>query len=289
MARRKGSKQEEKQEPAVLLISHKEAEEKLQDRINIGNDYYNKPVNSEKEYEELKADVSRWNKYNCELLVRVFSNDSIKEEYSRVYASSFLMNQRWPYWLGQERESIADKVNRLKAIQERLELIPSNVQSEAVAVSKKAIDSNNRQVFIVHGHDNEVKETVARVLEKINLEPIILHEQANEGRTIIEKFEDHSDVGFAVILLTPDDQGFAKSAPDKVSDRARQNVILELGYFLGKLGRNRVCALYKAGVEIPSDMSGVLYVPYDGTDAWKFSLAKEIKATGIEIDLNLLM
>lgn len=273
----------------MLVISHKEAEQKIQDRINSGNDHYNRQISSEKEYDELVADIKRWSKYNHELLVRIFSNESVAEEYSRSFGGSFLMNQSWRYWLDKEKESIADKVNRLKAIKERLELIPSNIKNDEVPTSSRGIDPNNRQIFIVHGHDNEVKETVARVLEKINLEPIILHEKANEGRTIIEKFEDHSEVGFAIILLTPDDQGYAKSSPEKISDRARQNVILELGYFLGKLGRSRVCALYKAGVEIPSDMSGVLYVPYDGSDSWKFALAKEIKAVGIDIDLNKLM
>lgn len=80
-----------------------------------------------------------------------------------------------------------------------------------------------------------------------------------------------------------------KSSPDVVYDRARQNVILELGYFFGRLGRKRVCALYKAGVELPSDVSGILYVPYDGTDSWKFSLAKEFKTVGMSIDMNKLV
>jgi predicted nucleotide-binding protein len=99
-----------------------------------------------------------------------------------------------------------------------------------------------------------MKESVARFLEKLDLRPIILHEQPNKGRTVIEKFEAHSDVGFAVVLLTPDDVGGLASSPDKLSRRARQNVILELGYFIGKLGRAKVCALYKEGVEIPSDI-----------------------------------
>src|ERR1035438_187355 len=123
----------------------------------------------------------------------------------------------------------------------------------------------SKRVFVVHGHDGEVKETVARFLEKIGLVPVILHEQPNEGRTIIEKFEVSSDdAGFAVVLLTPDDVGGPTSqSPTKLNPRARQNVILELGYFMGRLGRARVCALHRGGVELPSDFQGILYVEFD--------------------------
>ncbi|MGA2645760.1 MAG: nucleotide-binding protein [Candidatus Sulfotelmatobacter sp.] len=147
--------------------------------------------------------------------------------------------------------------------------------------------SDSRLVFLVHGHDDAVKESVARFLERLDLKPVILHEQPNQGKTVIEKFEAHSDVGFAVVLLTPDDVGGLASSPDKLSRRARQNVILELGYFIGRLGRAKVCALYKEGVEIPSDIHGVLYVPYDAGNGWRLQLANEIRAAGIAVDLNL--
>src|SRR5690606_12147790 len=90
--------------------------------------------------------------------------------------------------------------------------------------------SFSRKIFIVHGHDDGAREAVARFLERIGLEAVILHEQANQGRTIIEKVVAHSDVGFAVVLLTPDDEGCAKGG--KPEPRARQNVLLELGYFI---------------------------------------------------------
>ncbi|HXP69804.1 MAG TPA: nucleotide-binding protein [Candidatus Dormibacteraeota bacterium] len=147
-------------------------------------------------------------------------------------------------------------------------------------------NKDSRRVFLVHGHDEAVKLTVARFLERLGLAVIILHEQPNKGRTVIEKFEAHSDVGFAVVLLTPDDEGYSTKSPEILKKRARQNVILELGYFIGKLGRQRVCALYVEGVEIPSDINGVLYVRYEAGDGWQNALAKEIKAAGIRIDLN---
>lgn len=146
-----------------------------------------------------------------------------------------------------------------------------------------------KKVFVVHGHDNEAKETVARFLERIRLMPVILHEQPNSGRTIIEKFEVFSDVGFAVVLLTPDDVGASVSDASNLKRRARQNVILELGYFMGKLTRFRVCALYKSGVEIPSDYQGVLYVEMDAAGAWKRKLAQELVEANLSIDLDGLL
>jgi predicted nucleotide-binding protein len=139
----------------------------------------------------------------------------------------------------------------------------------------------------VHGHDSQTKESVTRFLERIGLEPVILHEQPSSGLTVPEKLEAFSGVGFAVILLTPDDVGGLGSEPDKLKPRARQNVILELGYFLGKLSRRRVCALYKT-VEIPSDYQGVLYVEYDALGGWRTKLAQELVEAGFSINLEAL-
>lgn len=144
-----------------------------------------------------------------------------------------------------------------------------------------------RRVFLVHGHNERARETVARFLEKLELECIILHEQPNKRRTVIEKFVDYADVSFAVVLLTSDDRGgLATDSFEAQRARARQNVILELGFFLGALGRSRVCALYAEGVEIPSDYSGVLFVPLDDSDAWRITLLRELIAAGIQVDAN---
>lgn len=145
-----------------------------------------------------------------------------------------------------------------------------------------------RKVFVVHGHDSGAKEAVARFLERIELEAIILHEQPDQGMTIIEKFESYAgQVGFAVVLLTPDDLGGALAANSQ-SARARQNVIFELGYFVGKLGRGRACLLQKGQVEIPSDLYGVIYTEMDGSDGWKLKLVKELKAANLDFDANKL-
>lgn len=156
---------------------------------------------------------------------------------------------------------------------------------EGVVITPADPAQNPRDVFIVHGRDGEAKEMVARLVGQIGLNPIILHEQANEGRTIIEKFERHSSVGFAIVLLTPDDVGGLANS-DELRPRARQNVVMELGYFMGRLGRQRVCALMAPSIEIPSDIAGVVYVPLDVGGAWKLALVKELKAAGFEIDAN---
>jgi len=144
-----------------------------------------------------------------------------------------------------------------------------------------------RKVFIVHGLDEAPKEKVARFLERVNFSPIILHEQVSRGRTIIEKIEAHADVQFAVVLLTPDDMGGAKDGTQ--NPRARQNVVLELGYFMAKLGRDRVLALKRDDVEMPSDMAGVVYQTFDAGDAWMHVLGKELESAGFVIDWNLVM
>ena len=144
-----------------------------------------------------------------------------------------------------------------------------------------------KKVFVVHGHDEGAKESIARFLEKLGFEPIILHEQASGGRTIIEKVEHYGEVAFAVVLLTPDDIGGSISNPEVQQPRARQNVILELGYFIGRLGRPHVTALVKEGVERPSDIDGVVYVAMDSTGGWRVQVAREMKAAGLDVDLNL--
>lgn len=141
-----------------------------------------------------------------------------------------------------------------------------------------------KKVFIVHGHDNGLKQEVARLVEKQGLEAIILSEQANRGKTIIEKFEEHSDVGAAICLFTGDDYGRTRDAEeDKL--RARQNVVFEAGYFMGKLGRENVVLIANPDIEIPSDLKGVVYT---NEKSWQIDVLKELKAIGYAIDLNKL-
>ena len=144
------------------------------------------------------------------------------------------------------------------------------------------------RVFIVYGHDDAPREKLARFIDRLGLEPVILDEQANRGMTIIEKLIANGNVGYAIVLLTPDDLG-RRRAETEEKPRARQNVILELGYFLGRLGRERVMAFLKDEVEIPSDYMGVMYVKFDDAGAWRQELVREMNAVGYEIDWNTAM
>lgn len=146
-------------------------------------------------------------------------------------------------------------------------------------------------IFLVHGHDDAAKHSVARFLERITEPPVvILEEQPDRGRTIIEKFEEHAaEAGYAVVLLTGDDEGRELGSGAELRPRARQNVILELGFFVGTLGRGRVTLLYDEGVELPSDIGGVLYLALDPQGAWKRSLAREMSAAGIAVDAQAVL
>jgi len=145
---------------------------------------------------------------------------------------------------------------------------------------------NQTQVFIVHGHDEEAKSKTARFIEKLGFEPIILHEQASSSKTIIEKIEEYSNVGFGIVLYTPCDVGAKQSEIPKYKSRARQNVVFEHGFLIGKLKRNKVCALVKGTIEIPNDISGVVYISMDASNAWMYTVAKEMKEAGYDVDMN---
>lgn len=192
-----------------------------------------------------------------------------------------------PEWhANHRRESLTSQIRVLQGLIEVLQVDAENDSTED-HLSAPQLPPAGRRVFVVHGHDLGALELCSSFLSKLGLEPVVLHKQPNAGRTIIEKFVDFSDVAFAVVLLTPDDRGGAAAEPvDGYSLRARQNVVLELGYFLGKLGRSRVCALYVAGVEIPSDYSGVLFVPFDDSGTWRLALGRELKGAGFIIDMN---
>ncbi len=175
-------------------------------------------------------------------------------------------------------------------VQEQIERVPEqDLISQEITSQSARCSPHSKRIFLVHGHDTEVKQTVARFLEHLKLEPIVLHEQASAGRTVIEKLEKHSNVGFAVVLLTPDDVGGLASTPEELRVRARQNVVFELGFFIGRLSRRRVCALYKTDVEIPSDYHGVLYVEFDLLGAWRTKLAQELVEAGFSIDSEALI
>lgn len=227
-------------------------------------------------------DETKWDLYNTELLSRSFSDDSLLSEYRSIRLPKY--SGSWEDKADTHEERMHRRVTFLESVVERIVLIPEDPEKIPHAFRSP---SDRPKVFIIHGHDEASKSQVARLIEKLGLSAVILHEQPNKGRTIIEKLEGHSDVVFAVALLTPDDVG-GSALKSILKPRARQNVIFELGHFESELGRDRVCVLYTPGVELPSDYGGVAYHEIDKAGGWQLKLARELKAAGIQVDVNLI-
>lgn len=287
MAKRNQPPPEAPRQNTSLLVPRAEAEGKIRERIRLGQEIQSTRFERESQFEEAKAKRIKWDEYNLELLNRLFNPDTIAKEYNDVSVYGVLrVNPTAQQRIESFVSGFQRKLTALESIIERLDLIPEMPSRQAEAPTTRS-DAAGKTVFIVHGHDDAAKNSVARFVERFGLEAVILHEQPNKGLTIIEKFEKNaSGAGFAIVLLTGDDIGASKDTPETVKPRARQNVILELGYFCGSLGRSKVCVLYKEGVEIPSDYLGVIYTPLDEAGGWHLKLAKEMKEAGLQIDLN---
>ena len=235
----------------------------------------------------------KWRRDTWITVRNIFGKDSIqvKEFASVKYSAVKNQPMMWnPEWQGYRRgldkasgilESLVEEVDRwwLDDVQAPPAVEIPNVNEVPVS----------NRVFVVHGRDEASKQMVARYLEGLGLEPVILQEQPSQGRTIIEKFEDYAQtVGFAVVIVTPDDVGGLADEPDNLQPRMRQNVVLELGYFAAALGRKRVCVLLKGDVERPSDYDGVIYITMNDGEGWKLTLGRELRAAGFDVDLNKL-
>lgn len=279
--------------PPQLTIPKKKFAIELDERIAAGRRLLEQPVGSHEGVESVRRDFYTWNDYNKELLRKRFTTSEIAESYR--HAGGVIViggSSSLPQLIKDLHEDIDAKVRYLESVKGRLDLF-DEVPSAAATLpraAKTAVRADPGSIFVVHGHDDHIKEEVLRFLAQVTtLKPVVLHEEANQGRTIIEKFEDHaSDAAFAVVLVTSDDEGRARG-DDDLKPRARQNVVFELGFFFGALGRSRVAALYQAGTDLPSDMSGVLYTELDDRGAWKMELAREMNAAGLPVDLNKVL
>jgi predicted nucleotide-binding protein len=228
----------------------------------------------------------------ADALARTFGNNS--PEYRRYAPAahfstgSVRIGARTP--IAEVRQAVAEsKAKSIALLNTAIRSLEEQLQEQLAENPQPPLAEPilTRKVFVVHGHDDGAREAVARFLERIGFEAIVLHEQANRGRTVIEKIEAHGDVDFAVVLLTPDDEGRARNG--NLEPRARQNVLLELGYFIGRLGRERVCALKRGEVEIPSDFAGVVWQAMDDGGGWRQTLSRELEAAGHEVDWNTVM
>jgi predicted nucleotide-binding protein len=229
---------------------------------------------------------SSWETQTRHWVEQSFGERSEKAQSFSVAGFNFVVNSDTDF-AAVQYEALMSKLTKLEAFVALLKQTYELEFEGPSAPSTRSGSAASNKVFVVHGHDGGAKEEVARFLSKLDVEPIILHEQPSRGLTIIEKLLANAEVGFAVVLLTPDDRGgVAEGAYENQQPRARQNVILELGYFVGKLGRERVCALYKEGTEVPSDFQGVVFVPMDPGGAWRLTLARELKQVLPHVDMN---
>lgn len=280
--------------PDALIIDKASFTAKLIDRIAKGKELVSRSITNISELGNNEIDFYKWNDYNSEYLKQSFNNEQSEYKYGYDNVNQWLGMLGSPDRTPNEKlqrlkEKIGNKVEFLERLLEKVDLLKSNIEEPTrIKVTPTSSHKDNHDIFIVHGHNTAIQISVARTLEKLGLNPIILHEQPNAGRTIIEKFEANSNVGFAIILLTDDDEGKLKTEIE-LRSRARQNVVLELGYFIGKLGRDRVLPLHSEGVELPSDIHGLLYVPINKADTWKFALVKELKAAGYHVDANSIL
>lgn len=239
-----------------------------------------------------------------------FQNNSYTSQYGGVYSKAGVQLQSWiaecedlisnnygkesaPWKIfervdirhlnGYEKHDFDREITKIvSALSACLRIKPKGKKTQ---ISTKELDLT--KVFIVHGHDDLLKIEVARFIEKFGLEAIILHEQASSGNTIIEKIEENSNVGFGIVLYTPCDIGGKKGEKPNLQDRARQNVVFEHGYLIGKIGRRNVCALVKGNIEKPNDISGFVYI--STSEEWKLSIAKELRNSGYDVDMNLVV
>ena len=225
-------------------------------------------------------------------LAEVFGPDTIEYRQAAAHQTNFIVIRmvvtpgRGVPWDERLREFEKGRTRVINAIQSQIDLLKERQADMALAPVEEAAPAptplSSTEIFIVHGQDNAAREEVARFLTNAGLKAIILHEQPNGGKTVIEKFENRTaNIGFAVVLLTPDDEG--GPAGGKMQPRARQNVIAELFYFMGKLGRGRVCALKKDDLEIPSDIAGLVYTPLDSGGGWRIALLRELEAAGYAV------
>ena len=231
--------------------------------------------------ETVAHDHTAWHECNQRLLRLLIASYEVWQTYLRTVSSRISPPAPMPPPV--QAEDVRSEVRELESVASKLGLSETDLAASVPAVSGRELPADDR-VLIVHGRNEEAKEKVARFLMKLQLEPVLLDEQAARGRTLIEKFETQWPVAFVVVLLTGDDVGGPASEPRKLRPRARQNVIFELGFSIAKLNRERVCALYEEGVELPSDFHGVEYKPLDAAGAWKAKLARELHEAGLRFD-----
>ncbi len=252
-------------------------------------------IREQEGYMEWGRERSRWISRTKDALDYIYEGQDAAKEFEEAAESSVFGGAgHWAQDFESDFENVRDAMNILLSLSERLQYADepepqptAHTQPEPVAAPT---ETGTPVIFLVHGHAKGVREEVARFLTKAGQhDVVILDEKANRGRTLMEKFEAHaSEAAYAVILLTGDDVGGPSQKEGPLFKRARQNVVFELGFFFGRIGRNRVAVLYEHDVEKPSDIDGLVYIALDSAGAWKGSIVKELRAADLDFSLDRL-
>lgn len=292
---------------SILSISKEEFKKLIDNQINKGSELlkmnvehivgygqpffttqnYNRNIKNSGQigFKTFTNEYDKWVNVTDEILKRSFTIPENEYRHNFDIAGQTAFITRDQDRVAHYMEAISDKINYLESLKVQSDFIPVNLNEKSKYLKENDVILPSNKIFIVHGHNETINHEVARTIEKLGLEAIILREQPNSGQTIIEKFENNAkETNFAVILMTADDK-----VGENEEFRARQNVIFEMGYFMGKLGRSHVMCLLQNDVEKPGDIDGVVYTPLDPSGVWKFSLVKELKECGYKVDANKIM
>ena len=263
----------------ILKIPLEKAEKLLNEKITEGSQILEGPISNIKQWKNAEKKYNHWNSENYESLKKIFKKNTIAKDYSsskwtigRILISDLKLDEK----IAKLYNDLEEKLNKLNSIKMSLGVLESKIE--------ETTESAKNKVFFVHGSDCDTKIEVLDFIKNIGLEPIILKELAAAGKTLIDEVKNQSDVKYAIVLLTPDNVGGVYS--EDLQFRPTQNVILEVGFFVGKFGRKNVSTLHHEDIELPADYHGYEYIKIDETDDWKKALAKELQNAGFDIDLN---
>ena len=265
-----------------LLVTKDEAQNLITERVNKGNELLKASINSPSVLEAEREKYYKWDKYNGQLLTKLFSNDTITKEYNSWIAFGTVSNQTLRQEIEEYLSDVSDKIHKLESVIERLELFEISTTVGIENKNTNPITTDNKKIFIIHGHDeNKLLELEKILKEHFGLTPIVLKDQPNNGSTtVIEKFEQYaSQCSYAIALFTPDDQ---VENNGKKYLQARPNVIYELGWFSAFLSRKNVMLLLKDGTDIFSDFQGIVQIRFNtNIEDVYLKLQKEFKVSGL--------
>lgn len=285
-----------------LNVPVESARERLQNLIDQALEFeleFKRNYGSSAERKLFSKSIENWLTRANRVLTQIFSTDLYSDQFNNTVSFKVITLRTLPIKVSSPADirpaliEIISAIDFLRGVLTDIpHLTPADMAKSPPSLTESPIETEIKSVFIVHGHDNGMKQEVARFVERLDLDTVILHEKPNMGRHILTKLiEESSGCRYAIVLCSPDDHGCARGndehgKPYPLKPRARQNVVLELGLFIGHFGPNGVCALIKGDVEMPGDYDGVVYVPMDNHEGWKLKIINELIARGYEVDKN---